>query len=254
MEKQAVLSAKGICKNFGGVIAAEDISFDLYPGEIMGLIGPNGAGKTTLLNMISGIYDCDKGTIHFAGQDITTVPSHDRARLGMARTFQTPRFLSRSNIMDNLLLGTDLGEHVSYWKSFWSKRNKRFESEMEILSQLAHVEIEWDADINGIPYGQRKLLEIIRAMLSHPKALLVDEPAAGLNAKELEHAVALIRYAVQQGVAVILIEHQMDMIMNVCQKILVLNFGRVIGYGTPKEVSANPEVIAAYLGRRKRDA
>lgn len=254
MEHTPVLSVNGICKNFGGVIAAENIAFDLYPGEIMGLIGPNGAGKTTLLNMLSGIYPVDAGSIVFQGKDITTMPSHERARLGISRTFQTPRFLSRSNIRDNLLLGTDLGEQTGYLRSFFSRQSTAFDSELKMLLEIADVHIEWDADIGGVPYGQRKRLEIIRAMLSHPKVLLVDEPAAGLNAKELEHSVALIRYAVSQGVAVILIEHQMDMIMNVCNKILVLNFGRPIGYGSPREVSSNPEVIAAYLGRRREHA
>ncbi len=246
---EPILKVHGVCKAFGGVVAADQIAFELQPGEIMGLIGPNGAGKTTLLNLISGIYACDSGEIVFDGRDVTGMPAYKRARAGLARTFQTPRFLQRSDIRDNMLLGTDLADQLGYWKSFTGKKGTSFEDELADLMQYVGFELDWEADISGVPYGQRKLMEIVRAMLTHPKVMLVDEPAAGLNRKEVERVVSLLNYAASRGIGVVLIEHAMDMVMNTCHNILVISFGKVIGYGTPLEVSANPQVIEAYLGK-----
>jgi len=246
----AVLKVEDLCIRFGGVVAADHVSFEVHPGEIVGLIGPNGAGKSTTLNLISGIYAADQGTIWIDGEDVTKVASHDRARKGLARTFQSPHFLKRSTIRENMLLGTDLADQVGYLKSFFGKKTSDFDAEVEELLKLAHLELDWEMDIKSIPYGQQKRLEIVRGLLSHPKVILVDEPAAGLNKKELEYVVDMLRYAASKGVGIVLIEHQMDMIMNVCQRIVVLNFGKVIGYGTPEEVSSNEDVIEAYLGRK----
>ncbi len=248
---QALLRAEGLTISFGGLVAADHVSFEVAPGEIMGLIGPNGAGKTTLLNLISGIYQCDEGRVYLNGRDVTKIPSHDRARMGLGRTFQTPRFLDRSSIRDNLLLGKDLGDQVGFLKSFLGKRGADFESEVEELMQYAGFSIDWSADINALPFGQKKRLEIVRSLLAHPKVLLVDEPAAGLNTMELQYVTDLLRYAVSKGVGIVLIEHQMDLVMNVCDRIIVLNFGKLIAEGTPKEVASNPAVIEAYLGRKR---
>jgi len=249
-ERKVILKLDGVCKAFGGVIAAENVSFDVYTGEILGLIGPNGAGKTTILNVVSGIYDVDDGRIFLGDEEITNAAAHKRARMGISRTFQQPRFLQRSDIRDNLLLGTDLAEQFGFWRSFWHKKGLNFKEELDELMDIAGFSLKWDADISSLPYGQRKLLEIIRAMLSHPRVMLVDEPAAGLNSSEIERAVALLRLATdKKGMGVVLIEHSMDMVMNTCHNIVVLNFGRLIAQGTPEQVSSNGDVIVAYLGR-----
>ena len=244
-----ILKINGVSKSFGGVIAADNVSFELNSHEILGLIGPNGAGKSTMLNLISGIYTCDKGSIWFDGKEITKLPAHIRARMGLARTFQTPRFLNRASIRDNLLLGVEHGEQMGFWNSFIGKKGVDFEQEVHELMDIAGFSFRWDDDINALPFGQKKRLEIVRALLSHPKAMLVDEPAAGLNTKELENVMNMLQYAVDKGVGVILIEHQMDLVMNVCHRIEVLNFGRLIAEGTPEEIAVNEDVIEAYLGR-----
>lgn len=248
--KKIVLELKNVEKAFGGVITSDCVSFQLYAGEILGLIGPNGAGKTTTLNLISGIYDVDGGEIWFDGKNVTKAKAHDRAHMGLARTFQTPRFLQRSNIKDNMLLGADLAGNARFGKSFFQKRNTAYMDEVEELMKLAGFPLDWDDDISSIPYGNRKLLEIVRALLTHPKAIMVDEPAAGLNSKEIERVVELLNYAARKkNIGIILIEHAMDLVMNTCDRIVVLNFGKMIAYGTPGEVSSNPAVIEAYLGR-----
>lgn len=244
-----VLKAENICINFGGVKGADNVSFEVNPGEIVGLIGPNGAGKTTTLNLISGIYKVDSGNVFLDGQNVTELPPYSRANLGLARTFQTPHFLKRSTIRDNMRLGTDLADKMGFIKSFIGKKGGDFDAEVTEMLEIAHFDVDWDMDIESIPYGQQKRLEIIRSLLTHPKVILVDEPAAGLNLKELEYSVDLLRYAANKGIGVVVIEHKMDMIMNLCHKIVVLNFGKVIGYGTPDEIVRNEDVIEAYLGR-----
>ncbi len=245
----SVLRVKEVSKAFGGVIAAEKVSFEVQSAEIMGLIGPNGAGKTTLLNLVSGIYECDSGQIFLGKTEVTKTPAHKRARMGLARTFQTPRFLERAEIRDNLLLGVEQGDQVGFFKSFIGVKGTDFEKEVKILLDIAGFSIRWDDDISAMPFGQRKRLEIIRALLSHPKVMLVDEPAAGLNTKELESVMNLLKFALGKGVGVVLIEHRMDLVMNVCNRIIVLNFGKLIASGKPKEVATNPAVIEAYLGK-----
>lgn len=249
-KRQAVLELKDVKKAFGGVVTSDHVNLNLFPGEILGLIGPNGAGKTTTLNLISGIYQVDGGEIWFDGKNVTKVKPHDRAHMGLARTFQTPRFLQRSSIMDNMLLGADLAENARFGRSFFKRRNTDFQAEVEELMKMAGFFLDWEDDVSAIPYGNRKLLEIVRALLTHPKAVMVDEPAAGLNQKEIERVVELLSYAAREKkIGIILIEHAMDMVMNTCDRIAVLNFGKIIACGTPKEVSSDPAVIEAYLGR-----
>jgi ABC-type branched-subunit amino acid transport system ATPase component len=245
---EAILRVENLKKAFGGVVTAQDVSFGVAPGEIMGLIGPNGAGKTTMLNLISGIYESDGGSIWIAGKDVTKTPAHQRARMGLARTFQTPRFLQRSSVRDNLLLGTDLADKMGFTRSFFGARGNDFEKELDILMKIAGFGFDWDDDISSLPYGRRKLLEIVRALLTHPKIMLVDEPAAGLNNKELDQVVDFLEYAAGKNIGVILIEHRIDMVMKLCHNLVVLNFGKVIAYGGPEEISKNPDVIEAYLG------
>jgi ABC-type branched-chain amino acid transport systems, ATPase component len=245
-----ILRLDKVCKRFGGVIAADDVTFSVMPGEIHGLIGPNGAGKSTLMNLISGIYIPDSGSIFLDEKDISNVPSHMRARMGIGRTFQTPRFLQRSSIRDNLLLGTDLANQMGYLRSYFGKKGSNFEEELDRLMKYLDFTFDWEEDINGLAYGQRKQLEIVRSMLTHPKIMLVDEPAAGLNNKEIDDVMALLNFAAKQfGIGVLLIEHSMDMIMNICEDIVVICFGKVIAMGGPSKISCDEAVIEAYLGR-----
>ncbi len=247
-----LLELKKVNKRFGGVITALDVDMTVKAGEIHGLIGPNGAGKTTLLNLISGITPVDSGSISFAGEDITEYPAHKRARMGIARTFQQPRFLERSDIEENMLLSNDVAKPMHFFRSFFSKKDNSYIQELDELTRVAGFGFGLQDDMSSLTYGQKKLLEIVRSMLTHPKVILVDEPAAGLNSVEIENAVKLLQIAAKErGIGIVLIEHAMDMIMNVCDNITVLNFGQVIACGVPDEVSANEEVIAAYLGREK---
>jgi len=249
-----LLKLEGVNKRFGGVVAAENVSFCVEPGMIHGLIGPNGAGKSTCLNLISGIYPVDSGEIYLEGKNITRTPPYARARMGIGRTFQTPRFLQRSNIRDNLLISTDLADHSNYFTSFFRRQSDRYESELPRYMKHLHFSFDPYSDISSLTYGQLKMLEIVRTLLAHPKVMLVDEPAAGLNNKECEDVMALLTMAAKElGIGIALIEHSMDMIMNICEQIVVLNFGRVIGKGTPDEISRNKQVIAAYLGEEQND-
>lgn len=250
MEK--ILQLTDVNKRFGGIVTADNVCMELEAGEIHGLIGPNGAGKTTLLNLISGILEVDSGSIFFLGKDVTKVPSHTRAHMGLSRTFQVPRFLERSNIEENLLLATDLASHTTFVQSFFGQKKTDFYNELNELTEMAGFSFCLEDDMTSLTFGQRKLLEIIRAVLTNPKAILVDEPAAGLNKMEIDNAVRLLQMAAnKKGIGIILIEHTMDMIMSVCKEITVLNFGEVITCGTPEQVSVNEDVITAYLGRKK---
>ena len=241
--KKLILQLSDVCKRFGGVVAADQITLELYGGETFGLIGPNGAGKTTLLNLITGIYASSSGTITLNRKNITKLPTHKRARLGIARTFQHPRLLDGCDIRTNILMGVDLA----------NKRKRKGEAEvrkeMEMLLERAGLQnVNLEDSIEKLSYGQQKMLEIVRALLSEPKVLLLDEPAAGLNEKEMEYIVRLIQVAVEKEIAVLLIEHAMDLVMGICDRLTVLNFGQVLTQGETSKVLNDKRVITAYLG------
>lgn len=247
---EPILMLQKVCKSFGGVVTAKGVDLQVMPGEIHGLIGPNGAGKSTMMNLISGIYEVDSGDIWFDGTNITKIPSHLRARMGIGRTFQTPRFLYRSNIRDNLMLGVDLHDQLGYGKSFLGAKGSDFAGELEELMEMAGFRFDWDDDISALPFGQRKILEIVRSMLAHPKVMLVDEPAAGLTTQEIEQARNLLMFAAKKrNIGILLIEHQMDLVMGTCETIDVLVFGEIVARGVPEEIAVNPIVLEAYLGR-----
>jgi len=251
---ECLLEVRNVNKSFGGVVTAENVNMTVEGGQIRGLIGPNGAGKTTLLNLISGIYEVDSGIILFKGKDITRLPAHKRARLGIGRTFQQPRFMNRASAKDNLKIGTDLLNQFGYIESFFGKRGHNFDQELNELLEIAGFILDFEDPITSLPYGQQKLLEIVRILLARPAVVLVDEPAAGLNKQEQERAAQLLYKAVSSGTGVVLIEHTMDMVMSVCDRITVLNFGRVIAEGLPREIANNKQVIEAYLGGGDDDA
>ena len=240
--ENAVLRLNDVCKNFGGVVAADEICLDMYPGEVFGLIGPNGAGKTTLLNLITGIYMPVRGTVVLGNKNISKQPTYKRARAGIARTFQHPRLLGRCDIKTNIYMGVDLANNRK-------KKSGQVDNELAVLMKTAGLEtVNLKDTVDKLSYGQQKLLEIIRAILCEPSVMLLDEPAAGLNNRETEYVGALIQAAVGKNIAVLLIEHAMDFVMSICDRITVLNFGHQIMTGTPKEVQENEAVIKAYLG------
>ena len=248
-----MIQVHNLKKKFDDFQALNGVDMHVGKGDIYGLVGPNGAGKSTLMNVISGFYSADSGSILLDGKEISHLPPHTRSRLGIGRTFQTPRFLSRANIDVNLRLGDDLkNHHIGYLKSYFSSQNKNFENNLDELMRLTGFSIDLNKKISSLTYGQQKILEIVRAMLASPKIMLVDEPCAGLNDKECENVVAMLRDAAyNRGIGVLLIEHSMDVVMQICEQIVVLNFGEVIANGSPEQILSNEEVIAAYLGRDK---
>ena len=247
-----LLEVRNVNKSFGGVVTANDVCMSVEPGQIRGLIGPNGAGKTTLLNLISGIYDVDGGNIFFNGKDVTKLPTHVRAKMGIGRTFQSPRFMNRASIEDNLKVGTDLLNQFGYIQSFFGKKGHDFMKNLEELMEIAGFTFDWQDQITSLPYGQQKLLEIVRAMLAQPKLILVDEPAAGLNKQEQERASQLLFHAVKKGVGVVLIEHSMDMVMSICDRITVLRNGELVGAYAVAELP-RVELISKMIGKELGD-
>lgn len=243
------LVLSGVSKNFGGVTAASEINLEIYGGEVLGLIGPNGAGKTTLINLITGVYKVDKGTIRFRDKDITDQPTFKRAINGIGRTFQHPHLLDRCDIYTNIIMGSDMAAR----RKNGTKVN--IASELPELLECAGLSsIDLNEPMSKLSYGQQKLLEVVRVLLSHPDVVLLDEPAAGLNNRETQYVTELIRYAVKKNIGVLLIEHSMELVMSICDRITVLNFGHQIATGVPEEIQNNTEVIEAYLGGGDLDA
>ncbi|MBR9945206.1 ABC transporter ATP-binding protein [Clostridiaceae bacterium Marseille-Q4145] len=233
-----ILEVKNATKRFGGLVANEKVTFDVDEGEIVGVVGPNGAGKTTLFNSISGAHPLTEGNIIFGGKDITTMKPHDICKLGIGRTFQIPQSLVELKVFENVLIGA------------LCKRNDMDEAMAHVdeileLCGIADIKYELAGKLN-VP--QKKRLEIARAMATDPKLLLLDETMAGLNATERKASVDLIRKINSTGVAILTIEHNMDVVMNVSKRVVVLVSGKLLTIGTPEEVISNPEVISAYLG------
>ena len=248
-----MLTIEGISKSFGGVTALEDVSFRIAGGMITGVIGPNGAGKTTLFNIVTGLYDQDSGTIHLENADISLRPPEKLARLGVVRTFQNVELFGQMTVLENVMVGLHT-KSKSGILSCAFKLPDQIREEKTIRDRagrwLEYVGIadQADATAASLPFGKGRLLEIARALALEPRIILMDEPAAGLNSRETMGLADLIKKIKDSGVTIVLVEHDMELVMDVCDAVVVLNLGRKLAEGTPQEIQENSEVIAAYLG------
>jgi len=251
-----VLKIDGLTKFFGGLRAVYDFDVHIKEGELVGLIGPNGAGKTTIFNMITGIYPVSSGTVVFEDEDITDLPAHEVTHLGIGRTFQNIRIFPNLTVLDNVRVAYH--PHASYNVFDGILRSGRFgrgEKEMtdralQFLSVFG-LEKYQDSLAANLPYGEQRRMEIARALATEPDLLLLDEPAAGMNPGEIVELMELIHFIRDRfDLTILLIEHQMRVVMGICEWITVIDFGEIIARGTPDEIRDNPKVVEAYLGRR----
>jgi branched-chain amino acid transport system ATP-binding protein len=248
-----MLELKNITQIFGGVTALQDVSFTIRADEITGVIGPNGAGKTTLFNIVTGIYQQTSGQVLFEDTDISGIPVEHLAAKGMVRTFQNIELFGQMTVLENVMVGlhsrSKSGLLACSFKMPWAVREEQ-RIHTEALEWLQFVGIEQLAEVEAanLPFGKGRMLEIARAMACKPRMILMDEPAAGLNSQETLGLAELIRRIRALGVTVVLVEHDMELVMDICDRIVVLNLGQKLAEGTPREIQENREVIAAYLG------
>lgn len=249
-----LLKVDNVSMVFGGLRAVSNLSMHIDEGELIGLIGPNGAGKTTAFNMITGVYTPTEGKVYFNGQQSSGKKSYQVTQMGMARTFQNIRLFSELSVIDNVKIAYNM--HVTYNLADAIVRDGKYLSEQDYITQKAmdllkifHLEEEAHEVAKNLPYGKQRRLEIARALATEPKLLLLDEPAAGMNPQETKELMEMIRWIRKEfNLSILLIEHDMGLVMGVCERIYVLEYGMKIAEGTPEEIKHNKRVIEAYLG------
>lgn len=252
--REKVLEVRNLGIDFGGLTAVNHLDLDIYKGEIYGLIGPNGAGKTTVFNMLTKVYQPTRGTIKIAGKDMDKLNPVQANQVGVARTFQNIRLFSNMSVLDNVKTGMHNALKYGLFTSilrlpkYYKLEKESTEKAMELLKIF---ELDQFADLiaGNLPYGAQRRLEIARALATNPKLLLLDEPAAGMNPQETEDLMDMIRKIRSHfDISILLIEHDMKLVMGICERITVLNFGQVLAQGLPQEIQSNKEVIKAYIG------
>ena len=251
---EIILRTENVTQRFGGLVAVNDVSFELHKGEIVGIIGPNGAGKTTFFNDITGMYTPTEGKVFFKDTDITGKKPYEITALGMARTFQNIRLFYRMTALENVMVGMHTSTKANLIDCILrTPHHRRTEKEaekraLEVLELTGLSEHKYDY-ATSLPYGLQRRLEIARAMATNPEVLLFDEPAAGMNEAETSDLMEFIRQLQGMGYSILLIEHDMRLVMNICERLYVLDHGNLIAQGKPEDIKSNQQVIEAYLGK-----